>query len=245
MKTALTHGLMLLATLAGWQAATAFAQSHYHRGEHAHGYPHGYGFVPEFGFGFGYSPATAAESFHRGIADLTRARGEANVNHARAQVFWEQARAKHLVNRSASVEQFFALRKLNEQQRFTSLARSRPNKAEQVALSKKAAPRRLGEEHWNTRTDGLAWPSGMHRDEFRSACIRMNELFRLRRDTASSLAGRELTEARELVHSMQATLKGTVNELTPNEYGAAKRFLATLSYEIEWSPLGVERLASN
>ena len=243
MRTALKQGLMLLITITVvGSAANAMAQSTYGQPYQApistsdFGVTYGYG-------GFGYGPATAAESIYRGQADLVRAYGESNYYHSMAQVYWEQAREKNIANRTAKVEQFFALRKFNQEQRLAAIAKSRLSKEQLVSISKKAAPQRLGEGHWNPATDGLAWPAVLHRGTFTAARARLDELYRLRRDASSGLTGDELIEVQQLVDQMINGLKSMVSEVKPSDYAAAKRFLTSAAHEASFEPGFGERLA--
>lgn len=243
MKTTITHSLVLLATLTTI-AATADAQaqtsySHRHHGHHNHIH----GFTPAYDFGFGYGPATAAESFYRGYADLVRAYGENNYYNSMAQVNWEQAREKSIVNRTAKVEQFFALRKFNEDQRLGSIAKSRLSKEQLVAMSRKAAPKRLGEEHWDPATDGLAWPAALQQSEYDVSRTRLDELFRIRRDATGGLTGDEMAEVQQLTDEMTDGLKSMISEVKPTDYVAAKRFLSSVAHEVRQNTATGARLA--
>jgi hypothetical protein len=243
MKTAISKALFLFVTLAASGVADhAVAQSSYQHQDRRH--PHSVReFGPVYGFGFGYGPSTAAESMYRGYADLVRAWGENNYHNSMAQVYWEQAREKGIANRTVAVEQFFALRKFNHEQRMAAIAKSRLSKQQLVSISKKAAPQRLGEEHWNLATDGLAWPAALQRREFAATRTRLDELFRFRRDSSNGLVGDELTEANQLASELIGELKSHISEVKPMDYIAAKRFLTSIAHEASFNPISGERLA--
>ena len=249
MKAARTTRLLFVAAIAAaWIAADAKAQGTYGHGHHHHHHRrHGYhGFyAPGFGlgFGYGYGPSTVAGSYFRGYADLVRARGENNYYSSMAQVYREQAREQAIVNRTASVEQYFALRRLNDEQRLGAIAKSRMSKEQLVALSKKAAPKRLEDHQWDLMTDGLAWPVALSGSEFEAARVRLDELFRLRRDLSNGLGADELKDVQQLAKEMTETLKGVISAVNPADYGAAKRFLKTIAYEARFHPGSEERLA--
>jgi hypothetical protein len=196
---------------------------------------------PVYGLGWGYGPSTAAESWYRGYADLVRAWGQNNYYNSVAQVYWEEAREKAIANRTARVEQFFALRNFNEQQRFGAIAKRRLSKERLVALSRKAAPQRLAEEHWDAAADGLAWPTALKGDSFAASSARLDELFRVRR--LDGLDEAQHNEIDGLVKEMTEALKGMVRQVKPSEYAAAKRFLTSVGYEANFELPRGERLA--
>ncbi len=242
MRTAIVKGFIVLATTAAlWRAENAVAQT----GSYSQpGVQVETGrFRPAYGFDWGYGPATAAESWYRGYADLVRAWGENNYHNSMAQVYWEQAREKAISNRTAAVEQFFALRRFNEEQRVGAIARGRLPQEKLVEISKKAAPQRLDEAGWNAITDGLAWPAALKSDEFAAASARLDQLFRLRRDSTGGLTDSERSEAQQLVNTMTSELRSMIEQVQPTDYMAAKRFLASVRHETKFDLPSGERLA--
>jgi hypothetical protein len=244
MKTKFRHCFVMPAILLMTWNAAAMAQSGYgsHHGHHHQHRYRGGDYVP-YGFGFGYGPSTAAESYLRGRADLVRAYGQANYHNSMAQVYWEQARAKSIENREARVQQFFALRALNEQQRFAQFAKSRLSKEQLVAVSKKTSPQRLDEQNWNVATDGLAWPSALQGEIFQEERSRLDELFRLRRDRANSDRDILQLEVDRLAKQMTEGLKRRISALKPADYVVAKRFLASVAHEVRFDLKAGEQLA--
>ena len=242
MKTAIAKGLILLATITITLNAN---ESRAQMGSYGQPTPQGFGggIFQGYGVDYGYGPATAAESWYRGYADLVRAWGENNFNNSAAQINWEQAREKAIANHTASVEQFFALRKFNEEQRIGAIAKGRLSKEKLVAISKKSAPQRLDEANWNAATDGLAWPKALQTESFAVAGARLDVLIRLRRDSSSGLTADEQREAQQLVESMTSELKNTISQVKPSDYAAAKRFLTSVGHESKFDLASGERMA--
>ena len=251
MRNVIVTSLILFAFVSASRDALAQSSSSGHRHHHQHEGHHGHrgyvvgGYFPGYGFGYGYGGGTAAGSYLQGRADLVRAYGEANYHNGVAQVYWQQAREKSIANRTAAVEQYFSLRTLNEGVRFGGIAKSRLSKQQLVAISKKAAPDRLGEEHWNPGTDGLAWPVALRDSKFDDTRDRLDELFRLRRDSSLGLVAQELTETRQIAAEMTEDLKAMISEVNSTDYAAAKRFLRNLVHEAGFNPVSGERLAGN
>ena len=246
MYTTTKRSLVLFAVLAlSLVSAEAMAQSRHSR-HHEHDY-HGRAgdvVVPSYGFGFGYGPATAAESYLRGRADLVRAYGQANYYNSMAQINWEQAREKNIENRTAQVNQYFALRSFNEEQRLDKISKSRLSKEQLIEISKKDAPRRLDERHWDLTTGGLDWPTALQGTDFAAERARIDELFRARRDATGGLAGSETGEVKQLSAMMDSTLKAHISSVDPADYVAAKRFLKSISHEVRFEISSSERLAN-
>ena len=69
-----------------------------------------------YGYRGGYHASTAAEGYQRGMADIIRSRGQANLMNAQAAGYLEDARAKYLENRYRATEIYYERRKIYQQE---------------------------------------------------------------------------------------------------------------------------------
>ena len=60
-----------------------------------------------------YRPATAGESYSRGMADLTRSRGMANYANSEAAINVTQAQSNYIDNRAKATTTYFSMRAEN------------------------------------------------------------------------------------------------------------------------------------
>ena len=71
----------------------------------------------QWGWGGGYRPSTAAESYQRGFADVVRSAGAANVMNSAAMINVEEARSKNIENDLKATETYFEKKRVNKEYR--------------------------------------------------------------------------------------------------------------------------------
>lgn len=229
MKAALVATFAALLSLA---ATSGFAQSY--SGSGSASFVPG---TPVVGSGYplshGFGSSTAFEGFARGKAEVIRAAGEFNYNTSLALINREVARSRALDNRAKYAQNFFELREAN--QAFRQQARiPRPNPEQLARIAHEAAPKRLAAHQLEPVRGTLQWPAVLTSDYFAGGRELIDQVL------ADRTSGRP-ANVLAVTHSaqqMQDVLKSLVAAIPPRDYIEAKRFLKSVSYEVQFAPAG-------
>lgn len=200
------------------QAAAAWGQSNY--------YPYPYPYYDN-------RASTAAESYARGMADVVRSAGEANLRNSEAAKNYEDARSKYFDNRLKWTKTYFEMRKLNKMYRDEE--RKPPPKQEDIARwAAQGAPDRLSPSELDPLTGQLDWPILLRGDTFKNERDQLEAIFanRASRGYTDPAEYRQITEVTD---KMLATLKKNIKDYPPNAYIESKRFLESLSHEARYA----------
>lgn len=174
--------------------------------------------------------STAAEGYQRGMADVIRSTGTYNLLTSEAMKNVEDARKKYIENRLQGTDTYFEMRRLNKQARQAETG-PRPTQNDVIRYAQERAPDRLSPSEVDPLTGGIAWPSLLQEDTFKTAREKLNELYE-KRAGRGSLTASELNQVSQLIASMDETLqKNYVGRVPPMLYAPAKSFLKSLSYE--------------
>jgi hypothetical protein len=82
----------------------------------------------------------------------------------------------------------------------------------------------------------IFWPSVLKREEFADARVQMDALFADRKARQAGLGSNFCRQAKMLTGEMRDQLREMVDDLSPAEYVAARKFLDTLSFEAQMPP---------
>jgi len=176
-----------------------------------------------------YHASTAAEGYMRGVAAVTRARGEYNLLTSQAAINAEHARNLALDNSKKNAETFFAMRKINQESRAAERG-PRPTKEDLVRLAKTAAPDRLANDQLNAATGQIAWPSALQGEQFASYRAEIERVF-AERAAGGGMGAQQRDNLEQATGTMLVLLKNDIRQLAPMEYTNARRFVQSLAYE--------------
>jgi hypothetical protein len=82
----------------------------------------------------------------------------------------------------------------------------------------------------------IFWPSVLKREEFADARVQMDSLFAQRKASQAGLGSNFCRQTKMLTGEMRDQLREMVDDLSPSEYLAARKFLDTLSFEAQMPP---------
>jgi hypothetical protein len=181
--------------------------------------------------GWWYHGSTAAESYLRGVAAVTRARGEYNLMTSQASIYNEEARRLSLENHTRTVQTYYDGRKMNREARAAERG-PRATQEDLTRLAKTAAPSRLNDTQFNPATGRIAWPAALRGDEYAAHRAEIEALF-VQRASSGSIGPQQRDHVGQATGTMLVLLKGQIRELSPMEYSTARRFLESLTYEAQ------------
>jgi hypothetical protein len=174
--------------------------------------------------------STWEEGALRGTGDLMRAAGELNYNSSLASINYQEAYSLYLDNRLKAASTYFDLRQLNRDAR----AEARGQRATPDELSdyaKARAPDRLAAHQFDATTNRLVWPASLSGDLFAEERGAIDRLVETRRGLDP-----QSREIQTLAEAMKQKLITQIGVMTGTDYAAAKRFLTSVGYEMNFAP---------
>ncbi|MEX0819303.1 MAG: hypothetical protein WD070_06910, partial [Pirellulaceae bacterium] len=173
--------------------------------------------------------STAAEGAARGMADVVRSAGAANLMNSEAAINLEEARKRNIENHLQYTEAYFQMKSINQQYR-EAQRQPPPSQQQAIRLSKSRLPDRLSANRLDPLTGQLAWPLGLRSEVMEQDRARLDELFALRADRGY-LTTEEYVEAKQLTDRMTDELREYAQTIGGNASIEARKFLESLAYE--------------
>ncbi len=177
-----------------------------------------------------YSPSTAGESHARGMADVVRSAGAANLMNSEASKNYEQARSMDYDNRLKWTETYFDMQRVNKSYRDAKRPkRLTPDQYNQIAKAK--APARTSSSQLDPLTGQLAWPMALQESRYEPFRSQLEPMFSKRAYQHGNIGPDGYREIQATVDACLAELKQNIRDYRPNDYLAAKKFLESLGHE--------------
>ncbi len=193
---------------------------------------HAQGYVPYFtavGPGSYRHASTAEEGAARGIADVIRSQGAANLMNSEAAINIQEARRRYIENRLQGTQTYFEMKQINQQYR--DAQRSPPPTQQQaIRMSKSRLPDRLSANKIDPLTGQLNWPLGLRMDSLKEDRHRLEDLFAARADKGF-LTPDQFIEVKQLTSEMTEEFRKYSQQLGGNASIEARKFLESLDYE--------------
>jgi hypothetical protein len=180
----------------------------------------------------GWHASTAAEGYARGMADLTRSAGMANVMNAQAAVIGQEAVSANLDNQIKATETFFNKRAINRA--YQESVRRPPLSSEQLAsIARDRAPNPLRTSDYDPVTGAISWPAVLRDDRFGEYRDPLDVLFRDRAAAGGDLTVQQFNQVRDLTGGMLSALKADIRNYSANDYLRARNFITSLAHEAQ------------
>jgi hypothetical protein len=186
-----------------------------------------------WGYGGGHA-STIAEGYQRGMADVIRSAGAAELMDSQAAQNYETARSQYLDNVLKSTETFFENRKMAKA--YKEAERGPPLSREAMyRMARDAAPKRLSPGEFDPITGDLVFPLILQDPVYADKCKRLQELFKTRNDTGGGIGLSTFREIESTARELNNQLADRVREDSPGEYAQAKNFLRSLTHEARFA----------
>ncbi len=181
-------------------------------------------------YGGGYSHAsTYEEGVARGLADVIRSSGAANLMHSEASKNYQDAYKKYLDNRLQATNTYFQMRQANKQYR--QAERGQPVTQQQlIRYAKQKLPDRLSASDLDPLTGDLSWPLLLRSQQFDLDRQQMQALFS-QRANQGYLEPQQYLQVRELSTKMLNDMKPLTRSYPGSVTIEARKFLESLSFE--------------
>ncbi len=174
--------------------------------------------------------STPAESYARGLSDMTRSAGQANLMNSEAAINYEDARSKELDNRLKTTDTYFEMRRVNKEARD---AERRPPPSSEVAFrrAQEVTPPELSATQLDRVTGSIEWPRLLMQDRYARTRDELDLLFEQRSAEGGSIGMDTYQEILSACNRLKAELKKNIRDYLPNDYVAASKFIDSLSFE--------------
>ncbi len=195
------------------------------------------------------SPVDALGSRYQGMADLVRARGQAQVDHTKALVNYQDAQSKYIDNQKKLADTYVSVQKAQRAYNQQRAAEQKEREAQQEAARQKRVEENkkrletgtpvyyepgftqtdttLSASQLNPATGEIVWPEALMGEEYKASRDKMQELFKLRDSTgATSEISQEIYDEAQV---MKNQLRGQIRDMVPNDYLSARRFIEGLA----------------
>jgi hypothetical protein len=176
--------------------------------------------------------STYEEGVLRGWADVGRSVGEARYNTALALVHREEAIRRRLENRKQAVEDYFQIRRFNKNMRFQTV--ERPTQEELSKISASRLPNRMSGDQYQPTTGAIVWPNVLRSETFAEQRAAINNAMARRTLDNSGVGSANYQQVRALTAKMKSQLQEHAAALSSAETIAARKFLASLNYEVQF-----------
>jgi len=188
------------------------------------------GYGPAWNFGGGYHHAsTVEEGAARGMADVVRSAGYANLMNSEAANNYQDARTKDIDNRMLATQTYFQMRSVNKQAREAERG-PLPTQEAVIRYSKSRVPQRLNKSDLDPISGQLSWPSILVSEDYDDARSKLEVLYS-ERAKKGYLSLEEFTQVQKLAKQMDNQLKKNISKYPPGEYVIAKKFVRSLALE--------------
>jgi hypothetical protein len=182
-----------------------------------------YGWWP--GYSCGQTPAGAALN---GLSSVISAQGDYNLATSAAAVNLTQAERNEILNRQLAANTYWEMRDAWRAQR--DARRGPPPTMEQVArLAHYGVPKPLTPDEFDAISGKLNWPSVLQQDSYAETRGEVNKLFE-KWARYGVLDYAEQTKVRETINALFDQLNAQINNLPPQIYTEARRFLRSVIY---------------
>ncbi|MBW3597301.1 MAG: hypothetical protein KY475_08505 [Planctomycetes bacterium] len=186
-------------------------------------------YYPYSTYASGYDHAsTYSEGVARGMADVVRSAGAAELMASEAAKNYEQARAMYFNNRLKYTQTYFEMKQLNEQYREERRGQ-RPTSEQLFRIAEERAPEPLSPSELDPYSGEISWPPLLLAPEYTDLRETSERLIHARVSDAVSMSVDERQALSATLGALATKLKSNISAYDPEDYVAAKNFLQSLA----------------
>ncbi|HEY5315683.1 MAG TPA: hypothetical protein VIK18_24345 [Pirellulales bacterium] len=177
------------------------------------------------GGGGGGGASTPAQAYAYGVGAIVRSQGQYNMMTAQAAVAAQQARQLAIQNRVDATKAYFELKQINKD--VQNSQRGRASQQSMAHYYDQQKPKKLPPSQLDPVTGQIGWPVLLKAQAYQPYRDQMQAIFKLwahHQDVNHS----EMLKASQ---AMQAELKSHIDDLPPQDFEDAHKFIETLAFE--------------
>jgi len=173
--------------------------------------------------------STPAESYSRGMADVVRSSGAANLMNSEAAQGYEEARSMEMDNQVKYAETYYEKREIHDQ--YQDKHRQETQEYLYRRAQKQTEVPRLSPAELDPVTGQLTWPPVLHDSPFDPYREELDKKFSQREISLGAIGWSGYNEIRESINSMASLLKERIRQYPSADYVDARDFLTRLENE--------------
>jgi len=173
--------------------------------------------------------STPAESYARGMADVIRSSGAANLMNSRAASNYEDARSKNLDNRVKYAETYYEKRRVHDKYQAEKAEKTREYFYRRSQKGPSIA--RLTPAELDPVTGKISWPLVLQDKPFDAYRKQLDSAFARRETSLGAIGTQSYVELLKTIEEMQRALIKRIREYPSSEYIKAREYLKRLAYE--------------
>jgi hypothetical protein len=177
---------------------------------------------------YSHHASTLEEGAARGLADIVRSAGAANLMHSEAAKNYEDARAKYFDNRLKLTATYFENRQLNQDYR-AELQGQRASSEQLFRIAKARAPEPLSPSELDPYSGDIRWPTILLEPEFTDNRVLVENMVRRRLAHPAALTVDERAALRAALGTLSAQMQERISLYNQEDYASAKGFLQSLA----------------
>jgi hypothetical protein len=171
---------------------------------------------------------TLEEGAARGMADIVRSAGAANLMHSEAAKNYEEARARAFDNRLKMTQTYFDIKQQNQAAR--AGMRGQRTTAEQLfRVAKERSPDPLSPSELDPYSGEIRWPTLLRAADYADMRVTVDDLVRKRMADPVAMTVEDRAALRAALDSLAAQMRANISVYDPQEYTVARNFLESLS----------------
>lgn len=170
----------------------------------------------------GYSYGNPAAQMMNGYANIIRAQAQANLTN-------QQARAKMIENKKRWVEVYYDRKRNHDAYMSEHTRMAHDSLITYLESRPSGAPRQLSFSEFDPATGQITWPDALQAGEFAQHRKELEDLFSLRAHTSATTQIAQ--HIRTTMAEMRGELQKHIDDMPPNAYIPARKFLDSLAYE--------------
>ncbi|MBX3412134.1 MAG: hypothetical protein KF708_05395 [Pirellulales bacterium] len=181
----------------------------------------------------GWHASTAAEGYQRGMADLVRSQGMANLFDSMAVQNLEAARSQELDNRLKATQTYFEMRQMNHSYLAAERAarNTRSPGAEPFRNTPKVRLERPGAADLDPVTGSIDWPLSLQTQDYAQYRQELDTLFSQRAQNSGHVDPQIYEAISATADGLLQALLANIRNMRPQDYTDAKSFVENLQYE--------------
>jgi len=178
-------------------------------------------------YGGGHA-STAAEGRLRGMGDVMRSAGQANLNNSAAAINYSIAQRNQIENREAWTHSYFQMRQANRAYRAAERGPA-ATMEQMVRFAQVGKPKPLSAGEVDPVSGSINWPMLLQGDDFADQRAEVEKAF-AKRAGSSMMSEDDFMKTREATEEMAANLKKKIRDVPSYKYMQSKKFIDSLAY---------------
>jgi hypothetical protein len=172
--------------------------------------------------------STLEEGAARGMADVVRSAGAAELMASEAAKNYEQARSMYFDNRLKFTQTYFDMKQLNQAYRQEARGQ-RPTSEQLFRIAHERAPQPLSPSELDPYSGEVRWPVLLLAPEYAEQRVLAESLVQEQAGDAVAVSPDQKRALKAALDGLAAQLKSNVSAYNPQEYTTAKNFLQSLA----------------